>query len=198
MKRLVTAFFCLLVAATLTAAGNVEYYAQRIAPLVDPAKLATLGTRGANPRVQKYVYWLEMARRDKVDPGKVVDAALRSGRMNNALAAELTKTAMVRNLTIAERLGCLNAAALEEMKRGKSPTVLRGPYSGDQLSVDHIIPRAVVSELDNVIANLELMPLRMNESKNAKIGQRQQDLAKKLHKAGLLSEHGYQAVERYR
>ena len=32
-------------------------------------------------------------------------------------------------------------------------------YAGDQLSVDHIIPRAVVPELDNVIANLELMPL---------------------------------------
>ena len=30
-----------------------------------------------------------------------------------------------------------------------------------------IIPRAVVPELDNVIANLELMPLRMNESKSA-------------------------------
>jgi hypothetical protein len=29
--------------------------------------------------------------------------------------------------------------------------------------VDHIIPRAVVPELDNVIANLELMPLHLNE-----------------------------------
>src|SRR5262245_22773223 len=37
---------------------------------------------------------------------------------------------MLRNLIIAERLGCLNANGLEEMKRGKSPTVLRGPYSG--------------------------------------------------------------------
>ena len=29
-----------------------------IANLIDPAKLATLGERGANPRVQKCVYWL--------------------------------------------------------------------------------------------------------------------------------------------
>lgn len=42
-----------------------------------------------------------------------------------------------------------------------------------RLSVDHIIPRAVVPELENVIANLELMPLRLNESMNAKIGDRQ-------------------------
>ena len=49
-------------------------------------------------------------------------------------------------------------------------------------------------QLDNVIANLELMPLRMNESKNAKITQRQIALAKKFREAGLLSEQGYQTV----
>ena len=63
-----------------------------------------------------------------------------------------------------------------------------------QLSVDHIIPRSVVPELDCAIANLELMPMRMNESKNAKIGSRQQALAVKLEKAGLLSEVGLRAV----
>ena len=73
---------------------------------------------------------------------------------------------------------------------------MTGPYKGDPLSVDHIIPRAVVPELDNVIANLELMPLRMNESKNAKIGDRQRDMAKKFYQAGLLSEQGLKAVLR--
>ena len=70
-----------------------------------------------------------------------------------------------------------------------------GPYRGDELSVDHIIPRAVVPELDNVIANLELMPLRMNESKNAKVGERQLALADKLRAAGLLSRKGLQKVK---
>jgi hypothetical protein len=53
---------------------------------------------------------------------------------------------------------------------------------------------AVAPELDRVIANLELMPLRMNEGKNAKIGARQLDLARKLHGAGLLSRAGFEAV----
>jgi len=83
------------------------------------------------------------------------------------------------------------------MHRGEAPTVHRGPYRGEKLSVDHIIPRAVVPELDNVIANLELMPLRVNEGKNAKIGARQVDLARKLHRAGLLSSEGLKAVERH-
>jgi hypothetical protein len=55
------------------------------------------------------------------------------------------------------------------------------------LSVDHIVPRAVAPELDNVIANLELMPLKMNISKSAKMGARQQDYAKRFRAAGLLS-----------
>jgi len=66
------------------------------------------------------------------------------------------------------------------MRRGDAATVMKGPYKDDQLSVDHIIPRAVVPQLDNVIANLELMPVRMNESKNAKITQRQIALGQKV------------------
>jgi hypothetical protein len=81
------------------------------------------------------------------------------------------------------------------MRRGRAPIVQKGPYKGDELSVDHIIPRAVVPELDNVIANLELLPLKLNESKNSKIGERQRDLAQRLHQAGLLSQSGLDAVE---
>jgi hypothetical protein len=85
----------------------------------------------------------------------------------------MTKGSLLRNLDIATKLGCLNDSGLAEMRRGRSPIVQKGPYKGDELSVDHVIPRAVVPELDNVIANLELMPLKLNESKNSKIGERQ-------------------------
>ena len=71
----------------------------------------------------------------------------------------------------------------------------KGPYAGDIAFVDHIIPRAVAPELDNVIANLELLPLKVNESKNDKIGDRQRHMAKKFHAAGLLSAAGLKAVE---
>ena len=46
---------------------------------------------------------------------------------------------------------------------------------------------AVVPELDKVIANLELMPLRLNSSKKAKLGERQMDYARKFHAAGLIT-----------
>lgn len=197
VRRVSLLFVALLVAGgdVARAAGDVESYAVRISGLVDPAKLATLGARGANPRVEKYVAILAEGKADGVAPKKVAAKAVALVGMKGG-AAKLTAEAMVRNLTIAERLGCLDSEGLGDMRRGQAPTVRRGPYRGEKLSVDHIIPRAVVPELDNVTANLELMPLEMNEGKNAKIGARQVDLARKLHKAGLLSSEGLKAVER--
>jgi NitT/TauT family transport system substrate-binding protein len=98
----------------------------------------------------------------------------------NAVFDSLTK-----NLTIAHRLGCLGPAGLHDMRRGQSPTITLGPYAGDQLSVDHVIPFSVAPQLDKVIANLELMPLRLNIGKRDAMGQRQRDLLQKLRAAGL-------------
>jgi hypothetical protein len=135
--------------------------------------------------VQKAVYWLATARKEGEKPAKVLSRAVVLAGYKKT-AAKLTKDALLRNLDIAEKLGCLDDAGLAAMRRGNAATVRKGPYKGDELSVDHIVPRAVVPELDNVIANLELMPLRMNESKNAKIGDRQRDMAKKLYQAELV------------
>jgi hypothetical protein len=188
--RWVSAFLVCLLAPAVYSAN----FAAKLAPLIDPAKLATLGERGANPRVQKYVAQLAEARQVSFAPSNVVVQAVALAGMKGA-AAQLTAEAMLRNLTIAERLGCLDAAGLRDMRRGQSPTIRRGPYKGDQLSVDHIIPRAVAPELDKLIANLELMPLRLNAGKKADIGDRQRSLAKQLHAAGLLSAQGLKAVE---
>src|SRR6187549_3614403 len=165
---------CAFLALWLVAASGPPDHASRIASLIDRSKLATLGARAANPRVQKAVYWLAMTRVAGEKPVDVLDRAVTLAGYKT-MSATLTRDALLRNLDIAEKLGCLNAAGLTEMRHGNAATVMTGPYKGDQLSVDHIIPRAVVPELDNVIANLELMPLRMNQRKNSHVGQRQRD-----------------------
>ncbi|MFO1440749.1 MAG: hypothetical protein U1F81_20700 [Verrucomicrobiaceae bacterium] len=134
--------------------------AERIAALIDPAKLATLAPRGANPRVQKYVAQLEDARLAGWDPVQVAQRAVASVGMQGE-AARLTVEAMLRNLTIAQRLGCLGPEGLAEMRRGRSPTITLGPYAGDQLSVDHIIPFSLHPELDSRAASAaasQIMP----------------------------------------
>lgn len=134
-------------------AGDAVDYTAKISPLIDPQKLATLGQRGANPRVRKYVYWLAEAERGGRSAEAVASNAVHAVGMRGE-AAVLTTVAAVRNFKIAKELGCLDKAGLAEMRQGKSPTARKGTYKGQELSVDHIIPRAVCPELDNVIANL--------------------------------------------
>jgi hypothetical protein len=189
MKRLFSVAL-LFLALSLQA----EDYAANIASLIDPSKLATLRERGANPRIQKCVYWLEDARKAGLKPKTVARQAVSKAGYKNSAAA-LTEQSLLRNLDIAAKLGCLDAEGLAHMRRGDAPTVRKGPYAGGIASVDHIIPRAVVPELDCVIANLELLPLQVNESKSSKIGDRQRSLGRKLRQAGLLSAQGLEAVD---
>jgi len=163
--------------------------------LCDPAKIATISSeRGANPRVRKIAYWLEMARRDGREPSTEMAEVMIAVGWGARAKGDLTASAMVRNRIIAERLGCLDEEGMIRLRSGKSPTIRNGPYAGDKLSVDHIIPRSVCPELDTTLANLELMPLRMNREKGSSICQRQVDMAKKFHASGLLSESGMNAV----
>lgn len=185
----------LLTLATLaSSAADIETFAQWIAPLIDPAKLATLKSRGANPRVQKYVAALAEARTAGLEPSKVAARAVELAGYQDG-AASLTVEAMTRNLMIATRLGALDAEGIQRMRRGNAATVRNGPYAKQKLTVDHIIPRAVTPELDNVIANLELMPAGLNSSKGKKLGDRQHSLAAMLHAAGLLSRQGLRAID---
>lgn len=158
--------------------------------LCDPAKIATLTSdRAANPRVRKIAYWLEVARQEGRDPQTEMDQVMARLGWGGTLKGDLTAAAMARNRIIAERLGCLDAEGMALLRRGSAPTIKFGPYAGEKLTVDHIIPRAVSPSLDLVLANLELMPHSLNMRKGSKIGQRQIDLANKLLQAGLLSAH---------
>lgn len=163
---------------------------EQVAALIDPEKLRKLKTRGTNPRILKITGILYVAKSSGKSPETIVTDAIQQIGWGGTEKGHLTAVAMTRNLDILERLGSTTPEDLAELRRGRSPIVRKGPYVGEIVSVDHIIPRAVAPELDNVIANLELMPLRLNQSKNDKIGDRQKDLAGKLHAAGLLAEPG--------
>ena len=158
--------------------------------LCDPAKIATLTSdRAANPRVRKIAYWLEVARQQGRDPQTEMDKTMSAVGWGGTLKGDLTAAAMARNRTIADRLGCLDPEGMALLRRGNAPSIRFGPYTGEKLTVDHIIPRAVSPSLDLVLANLELMPHSLNLRKGSKVGQRQIDLANKLLEAGLLSEN---------
>ncbi len=162
--------------------------AEQIASLIDPYKLGTLRERGANPRIQKVTAILATARAAGKSPEDITHEAVRKIGWAGTAKGDLTAAAILRNLDIAEKLGATTPEDIDAMRRGNAATVRKGPYIGDILSVDHVIPRSIAPELDNVIANLELMPLRINQSKGNSIGDRQRSLARKLHAAGLLNK----------
>ena len=62
--------------------------------------------------MQKVVYWLAAARKEGEKPAKVLDRAVALAGYKNSDAAKLTKDALLRNLDIAEKLGCLDDAGL--------------------------------------------------------------------------------------
>jgi hypothetical protein len=111
--------------------------------LCDSSKIATItADRGANPRVRKICYWLEMARRDCRDPANEMREVMVTVGWGRSAKGDLTSDAMVRNRVIAESLGCLDEEGMADLRRGNAPTIRNGPYAGDKLSVDHIgLPR---------------------------------------------------------
>lgn len=83
---------------TFEAAAGQTDHAIQIASLIDPAKLATLGECGVNPRVQKAVYLLATARTQGQKPAKVLDSAVALAGYSNLASAKLTKDALLRSV----------------------------------------------------------------------------------------------------
>ena len=80
MKSMLAALLLALVCAT-GEASSLDQHADKLASLIDPAKLATLGKRGANPRIQKAVAILAEAQSEKLDASAVCAAAIETVKM---------------------------------------------------------------------------------------------------------------------
>ncbi|MDA7877882.1 hypothetical protein N9A89_07445 [Akkermansiaceae bacterium] len=174
---------------------SIEYFVEILTPIIDPAKLDTLkGKRAATPRLRKACYWLQIAHTNGFDAGEIIDQAHAQTGPHEPKRAKAQRDSLIRNRLILERLGCVDEAGMIKLKKGNAPTITKGPYAGEIVTGDHIIPRSVCPELDNKLYNLEMMPLTLNQRKSAKIGTRQIDLAKRWNQDGLLSDAGLGAV----
>lgn len=177
--------FCLVL--PLCAVAQRADYVSALTSLTDPAKLATLGKREANPRLKKAVYWLIEARSRGLEVAALIDQIQTVNRIPPGHAA-LIKTNLLRNVKIADELGFTTPENMDLLRRGNAPYVTRGPYVGEKADVDHIIPVAIAPEIGNDMANLELMPHSLNEMKSDKVGARQRALARQFFQAGVIDQ----------
>lgn len=185
-----------LAAAPRTPQTPDQIARQILAPLLDPAKVATLkGDRPANPRLYKVLYWLETARALGGEVGAVIGTAQAMTGSSGTPAAKADLLAILSNRTKLQTFGCLTSDGMAKLRKGGAPEITKGEHAGDFIALDHILPRSVVPELAARFFNLEALPARVNLAKSARIGARELDLARQWNHAGLLSSPGLRAVE---
>ena len=185
------------IGATQTLPTLASVAAQAIAQQTDPAKLATLkGSRAANPRLQRCIYWLAKWEGAGADPGDVLTQAARINGTSGTPRAEFLRWGLLENLRLAKEMGILGEDGLEELRRGKSAAITRGDCVGQEAQADHVLPLALCPELGNEVFNLELLPAKLNQSKGMKVGERQKIFARELYEAKLLSLESFQRVEK--
>lgn len=152
----------------------------------DPAKLATLGPRGANPRVNRIVFHLHQAQTSGVPTAEALDRAFAQNG-TTGLVATLSKETLLLNFSHAENWGLLTRDNLEKLRRGDAAIITRGWHRGQAIDIDHIVPISLAPEAGNSLANLELLPASVNRSKGADVGLHELRFAGRLHEAGILS-----------
>jgi hypothetical protein len=166
-----------------------------VADLANPTELRTLGERGANSRLNQIVFWLYEAEEEGRNLTNVIATALGTVYRNET-QRDLVQASLLRNFFIARQLGLLTNAHqnLAQLHQGRAPTITSGPYAGEKTEVDHIVPRSLAPELDNELANLELMPASLNRKKSDRVTSRQVAHAEKLFAASLLTTETLERV----
>lgn len=166
-----------------------------VTSLSDPSKLATLEKRGANPRVNKIVYWLNLSGEWHVSPELITYTALLLNGTHGDHGKLVART-MLRNLKIARELGLLTGENQAKLRRGNAATITLGPYLGEQVEIDHIVPVSLAPEVGNDLANLEMMPSSLNRMKSDRVGERQLSYAEDFYRVGLIDSESYERVRR--
>ena len=177
--------------------------AKAIANLTDPKKLATLkGERASNPRFQKCLYWIESYEKSKageqVNKIEVIKLIGRSVELNglniDSGYCRRLATSLLISFIVANDYGLFTPTGINELRQGKSATITKGEYAGQEATADYFIPLSICPELQNQIFNLQPLPASLNSSKGNKVKKEQVQFAKWLNEDGLLSDKGLEAV----
>lgn len=124
-----------------------------------------------------------------------IDLAQTTAGYAGSVGGKADKAAIIWTFEKLETWGCFTPENLEKLKKGGSPKITLGEHAGAAIALDHVLPRAVVPELEARFYNLEAIPEKENLQKSAKITEREIALARRWKKEGLLSAEGLAAVE---
>jgi hypothetical protein len=133
----------------------------------------------------KICFYLHEARSAGIDPVGIVSASVESWGWTGTAKGNLTAAVILHALSQLESFGCFDLAEdRDSLKRGARPTIRRGPYSGEPVEMDHIVPVAIAPEWTQVMANLEPVPQSVNRSKSDTVDERVSRHRERLLRAG--------------
>lgn len=175
----------------------VDPAAAALAREIDEEHLDSLTRKREGTRyLRRAVFHLEAAHREGRDLVELIEEAQRLNGDHGSARAGAVRERLLENHSILEGLGCLDDRGWGKLKTGNAPTITMGAYAGEIASVDHILPRSVVPELDSRLYNLRFMPEPLDGKKGNTIEGWQVLLAREWGEQGLLSEEGVKAVEK--
>jgi len=169
MKSALPLLVLVLISVAPTSGAEGSNPIRNLAELTEPAKLRTLKDRAICSRFQKMLYWIVMAVRAGHSPESAIEQALAANGTPepNAIVA---KAALLQGGIALVNFGVLESDEnLERMRHGRSPFVMRGPYRGETLHVDHVAPISRYPQLENEIGNLQLLPASSNLAKGNQV-----------------------------
>ena len=168
-----------------------------LAPLLDPAKVATLkGDRPVNARLYRVLYWLETAHQAGGHVPAVIDQAQAVAGYGGSVEAVADARAITAAHARMAAWRCYSAAGMEKLRRGGSPRIELGPHAGEIVHIDHVLPVSIVPALRAKFFNLRPEPATVNLAKGNGIGPAEMELARRWSRRGILSPAGLAAVER--
>lgn len=158
-----------------------------IAPLLDPAKVATLkGGRPANPRLYRLLYWLKTAKRAGGDISAIITTAQTAAGYAGTKGAIADAAAIRWTWGKLSGFGCFDGAGMAKLRKGGAPLITQGTHAGDTVALDHVLPIAVMPELAARFYNLEAIPSLANRKNSADITKRELELARRWHRDGFV------------
>ena len=172
-------------------AAYLEKASKATSSLIDPAKLRTLksGSRATNPRLNKLMKQLYDQDRAGVPPKTALDNALKDAGASKKLVEDYHDPAIMRESVLSnyndlKKSGVFDDPAnLENLRFGRSPFATKGPFEGERLDVDHVIPVKYAPELEHNFSNLKYTSQGENLKKGRKLTDDTFVLAEKLDRS---------------
>ncbi len=145
--------------------------------LVDPARLSELktGNRGANRKFRKLMFHMHDADNAGIRPRvflKHLYARIDQPAYGNAqhvFVPIVDKRNLRTQYIRAKEMGLFTPENYLRLREGQSPLVMRGPFKGSAVDVDHIVPVSKCPELENCYGNLSWETASANRRKGARL-----------------------------